>query len=84
MLREAHSAGGIWLLAQPRSGASVRCCAHFIRKIISEGNILPGILCSGAAARSAQRNMAADAAALRRECAPSAHFFNGKWFGREE
>ena len=26
-------------------------------------------------AHSAQRNMAADAAALRRECAPSAHFF---------
>ncbi len=39
---------------------------------------MPGILCSGAAARSAQRNMAADAAALRRECAPSAHFFNRK------
>ena len=26
-------------------------------------------------AHSAQRKMAADAAALRRECAPSAHFF---------
>ena len=38
MLREAHSAGGIWLLTQPRSGASVSRCAHVYFVI---GNCVP-------------------------------------------